>query len=191
VPAPEAIQTVELVWEQRVASDMMLTAALFNIDVDNVIRQDFEDGTAFGYKNAGELRSNGIELQCDYRRGNGIWSYINYSWQHATENGQRMPNSPEHLAKAGISTPTSRPLQGAIELLYGSARKTIGGAETANGLIANMNLTAAITKRLSLGVTIRNLFNTPYATPGGPEHLQDTIPQDGRTFVVRLIAKGR
>ena len=36
---------------------------------------------------------------------------------------------------------------------------------------------------------ISNLFNTRYAYPGGVEHLQPAIGQDGRTFIVRLTTR--
>jgi outer membrane receptor protein involved in Fe transport len=37
--------------------------------------------------------------------------------------------------------------------------------------------------------TVRNLFDLTYAVPASDEHLQDTIPQNGRTFRVGLRVK--
>ena len=39
---------------------------------------------------------------------------------------------------------------------------------------------------LQLSLTIRNLLDTDYAKPGGLEHLQPAIPQDGRNYLLRL-----
>jgi len=186
--APEVIQTLEFVMERRVTPDVLLTASLFNIDLDRVLREEYGNP---GFHNAGEVRSRGIELQADYRRGDGVWSYLSYTFQRASENDVPMLNSPTHLIKGGVSTPTSGSLQGALELQYESSRQTRAGAATNNALVVNLNLTKALTPHLTLGVTVRNLFDTDYATPGGPEHVQDVIAQDGRTFVVRLIATGR
>ena len=40
-------------------------------------------------------------------------------------------------------------------------------------------------------MAIRNAFNTHYGTPGGVEHRQDIIEQDGRTFVFGFKVGGR
>jgi len=37
--------------------------------------------------------------------------------------------------------------------------------------------------------TVRKLFDESYSDPGGAEHLQDKIEQDGRTFLVRLTCR--
>lgn len=188
---PETIRTLELVWERRLTPDILLTGSLFNIQVERVLRHDLGEGGADIYRNAGEIRSNGIEVQTDYRHGNGVWSYVSYSWQRAAEGGYTMPNSPEHLVKGGISTPSSRPLQGALELQYGSGRRTLAGATARGALVANANVTVALTKYVSAALIVRNLLGTEYALPGGPEHVQDTITQDGRTFAFRLVVRGR
>jgi iron complex outermembrane receptor protein len=97
-----------------------------------------------------------------------------------------MINSPTNLAKAGISTPTSRALQGALELNYETGRKTFGGATTPGVFLTDLTLSAELRSSLRLSVAVKNLMNTAYATPGGPAFLEDTIPQNGRTFLVRL-----
>jgi outer membrane receptor protein involved in Fe transport len=187
---PESIRTRELVWEGRVTSDILLTASAFDVRVDDVL-QHVPAGSDDSFINGGGVRSHGVELQGDYRRSDGIWTYASYSFQHAVSDDGPMPNSPRHLVKAGVSTPTSGPPQGALELLYGSGRDTLKGARTGSALLANMNVTVALTRVLSAGVTVRNLFGTNYSLPGGPEHVQDAIPQDGRTFMFRLLVKGR
>ena len=42
---------------------------------------------------------------------------------------------------------------------------------------------------LELGFRVANMFNTRYAHPGGPEHLQTGIMQDGRTVSIRLTMR--
>lgn len=97
-----------------------------------------------------------------------------------------MVNSPTSLAKAGISTPTSRPFQGALELIYESERKTYAGRETPGVFLTNLTLSTALWSSLRLSVAVKNLLNTQYETPAGLAFLQDTIPQNGRTFLLRL-----
>ncbi len=35
-----------------------------------------------------------------------------------------------------------------------------------------------------VSIGVRNLFDHDYGDPGGAEHTQDQIPQDGRTFYI-------
>ena len=42
---------------------------------------------------------------------------------------------------------------------------------------------------LELVGTFRNLFNVQYADPVSDAHLQDSIPQNGRTFRIGLNVK--
>jgi iron complex outermembrane receptor protein len=41
-------------------------------------------------------------------------------------------------------------------------------------------------KGLELSASIYNLFDTKYGYPGGDEHVQDVLYQDGRTFRLKL-----
>ena len=43
-----------------------------------------------------------------------------------------------------------------------------------------------LTPHLDVSAGIYNLFDTRYAFPGGPEHVQEALPQNGRTFRVKL-----
>ena len=41
---------------------------------------------------------------------------------------------------------------------------------------------------LEVSASVYNLFDKAYADPGGQEHVQDTIPQDGLSFRVKGMA---
>ena len=41
---------------------------------------------------------------------------------------------------------------------------------------------------LEVSASVHNLFDKAYADPGGQEHVQDTIPQDGRSLRVKVMA---
>ena len=47
-------------------------------------------------------------------------------------------------------------------------------------------LVAPVGRSFELVGNVRNLFNAHYADPGSDSHLQDVIPQNGRTFDVGL-----
>jgi len=88
---------------------------------------------------------------------------------------------------------------GALEFRYESSRITPQGTATDGFLVANSNLTLrpfglassqnGLLAGLELGFHIDNLFNTRYANPGSIEHLQSSIEQNGRTFIVRLTSR--
>lgn len=188
---PERIQQLELVWEGRLTPEVLVRISPYRLHMTGLIKQQTDATTGLTqYLNLTDVQSQGVELQVDHRRSDGLWSYASYSRQDATSHGVRMLNSPANLAKAGFSTPTSRPLQGALELIYESGRTTLAGRETSGVFLTNLTLSRALRSSLRLSVTVKNLLNTPYETPAGPAHLQDTISQNGRTFLVRLKAGG-
>lgn len=187
---PEEIATSELVWEQRMHSDLLLTASVFRSHIRRLIQLQ-PIGELFRFENAGEVESTGGEVQLDYRRNDGVWSYLSYSAQHTEIAEEPMINSPRNLWKAGVSTSTSHRFFGAAEMRYESGRLTYGGSRTDSTLLTNFNFGAAITPSVSLTLGIRNAFDVRYATPGGTEHVQDSLTQDGRSFLFRVKVTSR
>lgn len=184
---PEKIRQLELVWEGRLTPEVLVHVSPYRLQMTGLIKQQTDAVTGqTRYLNLLDVTAQGVELQADYRSSNGLWSYVSYSRQSATDQGVRMVNSPANLAKAGLSTPTSNTLQGALELIYESGRKTFGGRETPGVFLANLNLSAALRPRMRISVAVKNVLDTPYATPAGTALIQDTIPQNGRTFLIRL-----
>ena len=54
-------------------------------------------------------------------------------------------------------------------------------------MLANLTLLAAkLLPNVDLRAGIYNIFGKRYSDPGGQEHIQDTILQNGRTFWVRI-----
>jgi iron complex outermembrane receptor protein len=184
---PEKIRQYEVVWEARLTPEVLVSVAPYSLQMTGLINPQTDAATGITqYQNLNSVTSRGVELRADYRRSDGLWSYASYSRQDARENGTEMFNSAANLAKAGISTATSRPLQGALEVVYESGRETLADRKMPGVMLANMTVSAALRSSLRLSVTVKNLLNTRYATPGGPAQLEDTIPQNGRTVLVRL-----
>ena len=52
--------------------------------------------------------------------------------------------------------------------------------------VPNVTITSPKRRRLELTVGVYNLSDTYYADPGGEEHVQQSISQDGRTSLARL-----
>lgn len=58
----------------------------------------------------------------------------------------------------------------------------MGGFPVINTTLFNTRLFGNV----DLSASVHNLLNRPFDDPGGEEHLQDAIAQDGRNFRVKL-----
>jgi outer membrane receptor protein involved in Fe transport len=103
------------------------------------------------------------------------------------------------MVKTGLGADIFRLATGAVELRYESSRITPQGTTTNGFVIANSNFTFRpfadrprgniMLTGLEVGLHADNLFNTRYANPGSIEHLEPSIEQNGRTFIVRLTSR--
>jgi outer membrane receptor protein involved in Fe transport len=83
---------------------------------------------------------------------------------------------------------------GALLLLVGFSAsavaqtvETLNGSSTNSFVVPNLTLTTRdLHNGVSLSASVYNLFNSQYGYPGGDEHRQNIIFQDGRTFRVGL-----
>jgi iron complex outermembrane receptor protein len=198
----ETLDMLELIWMQRLSSRFMLTSSAYHYRASHLIDVvgDTTGGTiSLVYRNAEIAQATGLELTLDGRPVRGTSTHLSYSAQFAVDaegadHGEWLTNSPHHLVKAGIAADLTSRATGALELRYESSRKTLAGTTTDPFLIGNLNVTLRPFRLGSgpapeLELRISNLFNTRYAYPGGVEHLQPAIGQDGRTFIVRLTTR--
>ncbi|MCI0616614.1 TonB-dependent receptor, partial [bacterium] len=118
----------------------------------------------------------------------GMQGRISYSIQHAgdTLTKQRLTNSPRHILHFTASFPLISQLRATAEMKYESARRTVQAATTRDYLLINLNLVtkSSFHKHLELSFLINNLFDVNYQTPGGLEHKQPAIRQNGRNFIL-------
>ena len=184
---PERIRTIEMEWEQRLSPQLFAVGSLYRISASGLIDQQLDPADQiYSYANLGQVSSNGGEMKLDLRRPNGVWAYVSYSFAETRDQLGHISNSPHHLAKAGISTPAWNPLHFGIDTLFESARFSRDGQRGDSFFVVNGTMSRKLDKRLRLGFTARNLFNSGYATPVGPELRQQTIRQDGRTLAMEL-----
>jgi len=72
-----------------------------------------------------------------------------------------------------------------VEGQYTGRRLTLDGQHAGSYTVVNLTLvTRRIASGLEVSASIYNLLDKDYGDPGSQEHLQDVIPQDGRS--VRL-----
>jgi outer membrane receptor protein involved in Fe transport len=196
--APERLRLAELIWIQSLSSAVMVTSSVYHYTVEDlidVVEQD-SNSAIFAYKNIASVSANGIEISVDARVAEGTRGYLNYTWQRAEEasganQGAMLTNSPSHLVKLGVAATVTTGLMLAVEMHYESSRATMSGTRTDAAVLSNANLVwrpqgSGIGHRLELSVRGLNLLNRRYGYPGGTEHVQTTIPQNGRLMTVRL-----
>jgi outer membrane receptor for ferrienterochelin and colicins len=103
----------------------------------------------------------------------------------------RLSNSPEHLAKFNLVAPLMRDrLFAGLEIQYMSSRTTLAGNKLSDVCLTNLTLfSQKLAKGWEISASVYNLFDARYSNPGDPEHVEDAIPQDGRTFRVKFTKK--
>lgn len=188
---PERIHTYEAVLEQGLWRNASGTISLYHYDVDDLIDQVEvvdEQGTAsLQYRNASDVRANGAEFELRAQLPRGATLRASYAVQDARSKNGRISNSPRHLGRLGILFPIVAGLEAAAELDIVGPRDTLEGRQLETARIANVNLVYhSPLRNLDLAVGLYNVLDHTYPDPGGGEHVQDRIPQDGFTYRVQL-----
>ncbi|MEK7728689.1 MAG: TonB-dependent receptor, partial [candidate division KSB1 bacterium] len=181
----EKISTSELVWEQRLGAALFATVSGYHYSLNNLIDtvRDPVDGLV-QYQNRSRAKTSGFEVELTGRLQARVRGFLNYSRQNArdSKSNRVLTNSPRHLAKAGLIVTMFKKIQMAAELQYETGRKTVYDTKTQAYLLANLQLStkAAAPSRegskkllgpLDAKISVNNLFDVTYQTPGGVEHL--------------------
>jgi iron complex outermembrane receptor protein len=189
---PETITTYELILEQYLARYLRGTAVGFYYTIDNLISllTDPSDNLLV-FRNQGEIRAYGGELELEGRWSNGLLSRLSYTYQRTEDEqtGQVLTDSPQHLAKFNLSFPLLRDLLfGGVEVQYVSERKLRTGKELDGFVLTNLTLFSLNlpVKGFEISATVYNVLGTRYADPASEEHRQPAIEQDGRSFRFKL-----
>jgi iron complex outermembrane receptor protein len=182
---PETIRSSELVWEEYLSSWLRTAVTGFQYQIDDVIEQRSQesDGEIY-FANGGGIAGRGLELEVE-AKGRGIsaaWSHT-YARTNA-RGGAAISNSPSHLSKFQVQFEVST-VTVAADLQYLGSRLVLSGDRLAPALIPNLTVTMPVNRRLEMSASVYNATNTAYANPGAEEHLQQAIPQDGTTALLR------
>lgn len=188
---PEKIASYELVAEHQPQPNFRLTAAVYRNEIRNLITMalDPADGLAV-FRNSGLVETEGAEFEAERAWTDDTRLRASYAWQMTRDqsSGAELENSPRHLAKLNYSRSLfGDALRAGAELQYVSRRNSLVGGTVAGYTIANLTLLSQkLVKGLELSAGAYNLFDRHYADPGRPEHVQERIPQDGRSFRCKL-----
>ncbi|MDD5057354.1 MAG: TonB-dependent receptor [Sideroxydans sp.] len=186
---PEKIATSEIVVEHSPRQNLRFTADAYRSKTSDSINQiiDPADGLLV-FVNEGQVDARGVEFEAEHLRDDGVRLRTSYAWQISRDqSGTELVNSPRHLVKLNGSMPVRDKLRGGLELQYTGSRKTLAGGAAGGHWLANLTLLGEkLAKNLELSASIYNLFDTRYSDPGGQEHAQDLIAQDGRNYRLKL-----
>jgi iron complex outermembrane receptor protein len=104
-----------------------------------------------------------------------------------------LTNSPKNLTKANLSIPlVRRKLFVSADAQYLSKSRTIAQTEAGGYFLMNLTIfSRRITEKFDFSGGLYNLLDKRYADSGGLEHVQVSIPQDGRSFRIKLTYRPR
>jgi outer membrane cobalamin receptor len=193
---PEEIQTSELIAELRPLAGLRLAADAYYNRMRDLITQvvDPSDGLLV-YQNLGRADGRGVEFEAEQLLPGGARGLASYALQQSRDltNHVEMTNSPRHLAKAGVDVPVpGQAVNAGVELQYMGRRRTLGGATVGPNFLVNLTLASReFWGGCSVSGGVYNVLDREYADPARPEHVQDTIPQDGRSFRLQLSYRYR
>lgn len=200
---PEKLKSFEFIIIQELNKNCYFSASFYDYTFNSLIEEKIDPiDSLTQYQNISKANAMGLELEFNYRIHPVFDFYANYSFQNAknSSTGQRLSNSPEHLVKAGISYKFCNNFLISYENRYESERITVNNNNTKPFFLADLNMILSGNNNLdnqylkflnymSLSLKIRNLFNKYYEYPGGYEHIQEGIPQYGRTYTLEMTAR--
>lgn len=187
---PETIRMGELVLEHYFRSGFRASMSAYRYRLADLIEQAIDANEELYFTNSASARACGVELEVDGRFDSGWSVRASYAWQRTEDaQGRTLTGSPRDLAKVNLRSPRLlRRLTAAFEAQYQSAVATLAGGSAESFVIGNLTLTVPkALDRLDLSLSIYNLFGTRRAFPGAAEHLQDTLPQEGRHLRLKAV----
>lgn len=184
---PETIRTYELVYEQLVGRNVWTTFSIYHYELDDLIEQVIDPGDGLlVFQNAGRVNANGVEAEASGAIGSRLRGRVSYTYQRAVDdaNGEQLANSPKHMAKLALNAPLLRQMLWAgFEVQLASSRTNARDERVPGHTLTNLSLVARDwAPGLEFNAGIYNVLDRSYDDPSSQEHMQSSIPQDGRNF---------
>ncbi len=192
----EKITTTEIVVDQRISSTVSASFSIYNNQISGLIDQQLNPADSlYQFQNVSRASAFGVSggLLARIKWGIVLDASVTYGQAKDAESGRVLTNSPSTLLKANITFPLMEVVRVGSTLRYESSRKTVYDTETDPFFLMDLFLSArldmlrtSISGAPILTLRISNLMNKLYAYPGGFEHMQPAIVQDGRTVLAGL-----
>ncbi len=189
---PEEMTSWELIAQQEFGKGLSGTVSFYKYDINHLISQTFDptDGMIF-YDNIDRVEARGVEVELRGKWKGGLQGYVGCSFQQVEDAKTRelLTNSPKEMAKLGTILPlVPDKLFLSAEVQYLGDRLTLSGNHAAAYVLTNVTLLyRPLRENLELSVGLYNAFDEKYFDAGGAEHVVDQIPQDGRTFLIKVV----
>lgn len=186
----EHAYTYEVVHDTDLGKSAHATVSAFYYTLSDLVDERVLEGGCMTSVNAGTYRSKGVEAEIRGVAGGGLRWSASYSLTNVRnkDTGERLAASPDNLARLRVVVPLA-----AARATFGVTMEYVGGRLSRSG---NQLDTAFVTdatlcfkeviRGLTASVSAKNLFNAEHSEPAGPEHLQETLPQGERTFMLKL-----
>jgi outer membrane receptor protein involved in Fe transport len=192
---PEHIQSHELVFERRVLPWLGLTLDGFYNGLTNLIDEVPDPASGLNhFVNSGKDTGRGIEFELEAKRPSGLTARASYTLADARDsvNHMRLANSPLHKGQVNTIIPVTRRGFAGLEMLYFSAQRSYQDTRVSPSFLTNLTFsTKPLWGGWEFSVSGYNLFDRRWYSPVGPEHVQDQIQQDGRTYRFKLTYRFR
>jgi iron complex outermembrane receptor protein len=188
---PERIRTYEIVYEQTFSDRYRLSGGVFDYKTSKSIEQVLDpNDDQLVFRNVGGISGRGFEIEAVGNWGQGLHGRASYTYQNVQDSltKSRLVNSARNLFKFNLITPIWKDiLFGGLEIQYTSNRKTMTNTQAGGFSVANFTLfSQKFIKGFEISGSVYNLLDKKYSDPMGSEHLQAAIPQDGRTFWLKV-----
>lgn len=194
---PERVRTFEVELQRRLAPTVLLAAGAYTYRIRDLIDQvEIDENRTLSFRNVASVAANGMELQLDVLPTGPVSTRAAYALQTARDvtTGQRLTNSPEHVAQLSATAASRTGLRAAIATRYESGRRTLAGGATRAFTRADATLayeppdhrTPRWIRDGEVSLRITNILDASYAAPAGVEHLQQSLPQLGRRVSARM-----
>lgn len=195
---PERIKTYELALERRIASTLLVGVSGYNYSIRNLIEQTASDtATGITFGNLMAVRGRGLEFTGNLQPANGpisIRAWYNLQRTLDRASGLELSNSPNHAANFALIARGRYGLHGALSFRHESGRILANRESTSEWNRADLNIGitssrdggSLLLRNLDVSLRTSNLLNDRYSVPGGLEHIQHAIEQNGRMFSLRV-----
>jgi len=187
---PETIQTFEFTAEQYFGDHLRLAGGVFQNRAHDLIDNEVNADGLIQFQNVRSVVVRGMEAELEGKWPSGVSTRLSYTLEpaHDPQTGNLLVDSPRQMVKFNLLLPLfKRKATAGLDVRYFSSRGTLAGNQANGFVLPNLTLVSTpIGKGWDLSASIYNLFNTTYGYPGGAEHLQDILYQDGRTFRLKL-----
>lgn len=189
----ETVDSFELTLDHLLTPTTRLVSSLYHYQLYRFLNLSYPAGDGpFYYANSGRIRGKGVELSAEQRFDSGIRAVLSYTFQDVlADTGQRLTNSPSHMAKLHFSMPIfDERWRLGLENLYTSERGTnsylSGYGSARDFLLTNLTVNADLEKWLQISAGVYNLFDSRYADPLPFHYGPGSMPQDGVSFRLKL-----